>query len=128
MRPLALAGAVLAAALLGACGRGWSSYVAPDGSFRCEVPDDWRVLESQGGRHEATFLGPGRGERPFWASVTVLRYESRPPRGPIEAGEAVALVRGKSEVLLVESAAPPQLRERIEPVLRRIVGSVEALR
>lgn len=34
-------------------------YTPVDGSFSCEVPGDWRVLENQGGAHRVSFYGPG---------------------------------------------------------------------
>ena len=69
---------------LAACGRQDDSvspkkdmalYLEPNGSFSCQAPSQWRVLEKQGGAQRVTFLGPPDGPKPFAAGITVYYYQ-----------------------------------------------------
>ncbi|MCR4295111.1 MAG: hypothetical protein NUW21_06220 [Elusimicrobia bacterium] len=69
---------LILAALLAACSRapepdpGTGAYEAP--GFAAQAPAAWRVQESDGGSHRASFFGPPEGPAPFSEAIVVYRH------------------------------------------------------
>ncbi len=99
-------------------------YETRDGSLRCEVPKDWRVLEDQGGAQRATFFGPPDGPRPYAFSIGAYFYGPGSPFAtPQDWARAQALSAKDSTPLTSYSwkgrSAFEMTVERRVPVLHR---------